>query len=119
MVPDWRHFVSSLEDKKYALLSSVSRTAFSLIHLIHKTVLSNYKAIAKKIGVPASRLHDLRHTFAVLSLQNGDSIKTLQENLGHATASFTMQTYAHVSDRMKKESADKMETYITEIAMRA
>ena len=88
-------------------------------HLIHKTVLSNYKTIAKKIGVPASRFHDLRHTFAVLSLQNGDSIKTLQENLGHATASFTMQTYAHVSDRMKKESADKMEAYITGIAMRA
>lgn len=85
-------------------------------HLIHKTVLSNYKAIAKKIGVPASRFHDLRHTFAVLSLQNGDSIKTLQENLGHATASFTMQTYAHVSDRMKKESADKMEAYIKGIS---
>lgn len=84
-------------------------------HLIHKTVLANYKSVAKKIGIPSSRFHDLRHTFAVLSLQNGDSIKTVQENLGHATASFTMQTYAHVSDRMKKESADKMEAYIAGI----
>lgn len=82
-------------------------------HLLHKTVLANYKAAAKKIGIPNSRFHDLRHTFAVLSLQNGDSIKTVQENLGHATASFTMQVYAHVSDRMKKESANKMDAYIT------
>lgn len=84
-------------------------------HLVHQTVLKNYKAVAKKIGIPSSRFHDLRHTFAVLSLQNGDSIKTVQENLGHATASFTMQTYAHVSDRMKKESADRMEAYIAGI----
>ena len=51
-------------------------------HLLHKTVLANYKAVAKKIGIPNSRFHDLRHTFAVLSLQNGDSIKTVQENFG-------------------------------------
>lgn len=84
-------------------------------HLLHKTVLANYKAVAKKIGIPDSRFHDLRHTFAVLSLQNGDSIKTVQENLGHATAAFTMQVYGHVSDRMKKESADRMENYISAI----
>lgn len=84
-------------------------------NLLHKTVLANYKAVAKKIGIPNSRFHDLRHTFAVLSLQNGDSIKTVQENLGHATAAFTMQVYGHVSDRMKKESADRMENYISAI----
>lgn len=84
-------------------------------HLLHKTVLANYKAVAKRIGIPDSRFHDLRHTFAVLSLQNGDSIKTVQENLGHATAAFTMQVYGHVSDRMKKESAERMESYISTI----
>lgn len=85
-------------------------------HLLHKTVAANYKAVVKKLGLPNSRFHDLRHTFAVLSLQNGDSIKTVQENLGHATAAFTMQVYAHVSDRMKQESADKMDAYISEIS---
>ncbi|MBQ5443203.1 MAG: tyrosine-type recombinase/integrase, partial [Oscillospiraceae bacterium] len=39
----------------------------------------------------------LRHTFAVASLESGDNIKTVQENLGHATASFTMDVYGHVS----------------------
>lgn len=75
----------------------------------------NFKAIVTELGLSEQRFHDLRHTFAVLSLQNGDSIKTVQENLGHATAAFTMQVYAHVSDKMKKESADKMQSYIDSI----
>lgn len=57
-------------------------------------------------------MHDLRHTFAVLSLQNGDSVKVVQENLGHATAAFTLDVYGHVSEKMKAESAARMEDYI-------
>ena len=68
--------------------------------------------LASKIGVPESRLHDLRHTFAVLSLQNGDNVKTVQGNLGHATAAFTLDVYGHVSERMKEESASRMQSYI-------
>lgn len=81
-------------------------------HLSHCTVSKNFKEIVKKLGLSEQRFHNLRHTFAVLSLQNGDSIKTVQENLGHATATFTMQVYAHVSDKMKTDSADKMQAYI-------
>ncbi len=84
-------------------------------HLSHCTVSKNFKAIVNNLGMSEQRFHNLRHTFAVLSLQNGDSIKTVQENLGHATASFTMQVYAHVSDKMKTDSADKMQAYIDNI----
>lgn len=72
----------------------------------------HFKKVAKEIGVPTCRVHDLRHTFAVLSLQNGDDIKTVQSNLGHATAAFTLDVYGHVSERMKDESAARMEAYI-------
>ena len=61
-------------------------------------------------------MHDLSHTFAVLSLQNGDDIKTVQGNLGHATAAFTLDVYGHVSERMKDDSAARMEKYISEMA---
>ena len=84
-------------------------------HLSHCTVSKNFKSIVSGLDLSEQRFHNLRHTFAVLSLQNGDSIKTVQENLGHATAAFTMQVYAHVSDKMKKESADKMQAYIDSI----
>ena len=61
-------------------------------------------------------MHDLRRTYAVLSLQNGDDVKTVQGNLGHATAAFTLDVYGHVSERMKDESAARMQEYIDNMA---
>jgi integrase len=75
-----------------------------------------YKHLAEMIGAPDSKVHDLRHTFAVLSLQNGDSVKTVQENLGHATAAFTLDVYGHVSEKMKEDSAARMQAYIERMA---
>ena len=76
----------------------------------------HYKKLAAQIGAPDSRVHDLRHTFAVLSLQNGDDVKTVQGNLGHATAAFTLDVYGHVSEKMKEDSSARMEGYIRSIA---
>ena len=81
-------------------------------NLSPQTVYNHYKKLAVQIGAPDSRVHDLRHTFAVLSLQNGDDVKTVQGNLGHATAAFTLDVYGHVSERMKEDSAARMEGYI-------
>ena len=75
----------------------------------------HFKKLMAGIDLPACRVHDLRHTFAVLSLQNGDDIKTVQENLGHATAAFTLDVYGHVSERMKDDSAKRMQAYIEAI----
>lgn len=84
-------------------------------HIVIAVLYRHFKKIAEKIGSPDSRVHDLRHTYAVLSLQNEDSIKTVQEALGHATASFTLDVYGHVSEKMKRESADKMQQYIQSV----
>lgn len=81
-----------------------------------KQLYLHYKKLAAQIGAPNSRVHDLRHTFAVLSLQNGDAVKTVQENLGHATAAFTLDVYGHVSERMRDESSQRMQTYISGIS---
>ena len=86
-------------------------------HLSVDTVYSRFKTIAKKIGVPDARVHDLRHTFAVNSLQEGDDYKTVQSNLGHATAAFTLNVYGHVSDRMKEESARRQQEYIARLGI--
>ncbi len=75
-----------------------------------------YKHICKDLGFPDSRVHDLRHTYAVLSLQNGDSVKVVQDNLGHATAAFTLDVYGHVSERMKDDSAARMQSYFENMA---
>ncbi len=80
-----------------------------------QTALKRFKKVAEKIGRSDARFHDLRHTYAVMSLQEGDSVKTVQENLGHATASFTLDVYGHVSDKMKQESAARMENLINKM----
>ena len=52
------------------------------------------------------------HSYAVAALQSGDDIKTVQENLGHHTAAFTLDVYGHVTDQMKRASAERMEQFI-------
>ena len=76
-------------------------------HLSHVTVRKHFKKAVESIGIPEARFHDLRHSFAVNSLQAGDNPKTVQENLGHATAAFTLDVYAHATERMKRDSANR------------
>ena len=80
-------------------------------NLVRRTVVKHFKAVAARAGVSESRFHDLRHSFAVTSLQAGDDVKTVQENLGHATAAFTLDVYGHVTARMKQESAARMQKF--------
>ncbi len=80
--------------------------------LSYRTVYDCFKRIVKKMGFPNLRFHDLRHQYAVISLKNGDDIKTVQGNLGHATAAFTLDVYGHVTDEMRKNSANRMESYM-------
>ena len=84
-------------------------------YINNKILYQNFKRIAKNWGKPGLRFHDLRHTYAVNSLRAGDDIKTVQENLGHATASFTLSTYAHATPGMKRESAKRMTAFIRSV----
>ena len=84
-------------------------------HLAIHTVYKDFKQIAASIGRPDARFHDLRHSYAVAAIRSGDDIKTVQGNLGHATAAFTLDVYGHVTDQMKQESAARMESYIKDV----
>jgi integrase len=84
------------------------------LHLHLQTAYNHFKKIAILVGAENACVHDLRHTYATLSLQNGDDVKTVQQNLGHATAAFTLDRYGHVSEKMKNDSAARMQAYIKE-----
>jgi len=84
-------------------------------NLVHVTVYKNFKKIVEGIGIPDARFHDLRHSYAVAALSSGDDVKTVQENLGHHTAAFTLDVYGHVSEKMKRESAERMDAFINGI----
>lgn len=80
------------------------------------TVYKNFKRLAKEIGCPNARFHDLRHSYAVAAIQSGDDIKTVQENLGHHTAAFTLDVYGHVTDQMRQASAQRMQSFIDSVS---
>ena len=84
--------------------------------LSHRVIYRCFKELVKEIGTPSTRFHDLRHTYAVMAIQSGDDIKTVQENLGHATAAFTLDVYGHVTAQMKQASADRMEKKIQAVS---
>ncbi len=72
----------------------------SVLHMLHR--------VLKRAGLPEVRFHDLRHTFATLALQNGVDIKTVSGMLGHFSAGFTLDTYAHVTTSAQKAAANTM-----------
>lgn len=84
-------------------------------HLAHVTVYKSFKAIARKIGLPDARFHDLRHTFAVISFESGDDVKTVQENMGHSKANTTLDVYTHFSRTMRLRSANNQQKYIESV----
>ena len=64
--------------------------------------------------MPKIRFHDLRHSFATLSLEQGMVIKTVSHMLGHTDAGFTMNTYMHVTDNMQQTVASAMGNLISD-----
>ena len=76
------------------------------------SIYCHFKRIMAKLGFPGARFHDLRHTYAVTAIRAGDDIKTVQENMGHASASFTLNVYGYVTEQMRRESSERMEKFI-------
>lgn len=78
----------------------------------------NFKKIAASIGRPDARPHDLRHTAATVAIASGADIKSVQDMLGHATASFTLNVYAHTSEQMMKDTASRVQGYYENLAVK-
>ena len=72
------------------------------------------KELLKQAGLPSLRFHDLRHTFATHALASGVDAKTLSGILGHTKASFTLDTYTHVTGDMHRNAAEIVGAVVTE-----
>ena len=72
-------------------------------------VKKHFKPLLREAGLPNIRLYDLRHTSATLALTVGVAPKVVSEQLGHASAAFTLDTYSHVLPHMQEEAAARME----------
>ena len=70
-----------------------------------KNLSYKFGRAAKAAGLPPIRLHDLRHSHATLALRAGIHPRVVQERLGHANVSITLDTYSHVDLAMQTAAA--------------
>jgi hypothetical protein len=76
----------------------------------HTWVTNFFKPAVRAAGLPGGlRLYDLRHTCASLLIAQGASVKAVQAQLGHATASITLDTYGHLFPSELEALADRLE----------
>lgn len=66
-------------------------------------------AVVSRLVLPAIRPHDLRRTCATILLMAGKHPKYVQELLGHANISITLDTYSHVIEGMDGGLGDAMD----------
>ena len=79
------------------------------------TAYHRHKAFLRANDLPNIRFHDLRHTFATHAIRNGVDAKTLSGILGHTNASFTLDTYTHVTGDMQRRAAEIVGGFMEEI----
>lgn len=70
------------------------------------TLLGRWKRLVKLAGVPEIPLHGARHSYAEIALRAGVRLDVVSRTLGHATAAFTADQYAHDSDEAAAEAAE-------------
>lgn len=79
-------------------------TPFNPSNLLNRS----FKPLLKRAEVPQIRFHDLRHTFATLMFFNGEHPKIVQEILGHAQITLTLDTYSHVLPSMQEGAVGRL-----------
>lgn len=81
--------------------------------LIHPdTVTRRFNKLVDRAGVPRIRLHDVRHTYATLSLDSGVDPKIVSDRIGHANMAYTLTIYTHRSTGKDKGAAEKVASVI-------
>ncbi len=85
------------------------RWDFRTAHLHHNVVRQAFKRATTRLGLPVIRFHDLRHTAATIALADGENPKVIQQRLGHADISMTLNRYSHVTTAMQHAATERLE----------
>jgi integrase len=81
---------------------------------LYRRIVGSHKPLLKKAGLPHTvRFHDLKHTCATLLCSKNINPEVIQEMLGHANISQTLDIYSHVLPNMHDEAAAAMESALT------
>jgi integrase len=75
-------------------------------------VWRHFASLRRRSNLPEASFHTLRHTAATLMLENGEHPKVVQEMLGHANISQTLDTYSHVTPNMQSGAAERLDSVL-------
>lgn len=74
-----------------------------------ETPSQTFRKFLKKNNLPHIKLHELRHCYATILLNNAVDLKTISSMLGHSNIGITFSTYSHSLDKSKRKAADILE----------
>lgn len=84
-------------------------------NMLHVNSLAHaFGKLTAASGLPVIRFHDLRHTSATLLLAQGVHPKIVQERLGHADITMTLNRYSHVTPDMQRRAADTLDAALSD-----
>lgn len=78
-------------------------------HFYPDVATRRWSKFLSKHDLPRIRLHDLRHTTAMILREQGVEMKSIQERLRHTRLSTTADIYSHESELVSRETADRLE----------
>jgi integrase len=68
-----------------------------------------WSKLLTKAGFRQIRIHDLRHTFASLLIQQGESLAYVKDQMGHHSIRVTVDVYGHLVPGGNKAAVDKLD----------
>ena len=80
-----------------------------------RNLIRHFKSAIEELGLPNIRFHDLRHTHASLLLIAGVNPKVVQERLGHASVTLTLNTYSHLLPGIQEAAAEKFDELMNNV----
>ncbi|KHD85660.1 integrase [Heyndrickxia ginsengihumi] len=116
------YFHKKYQNKNKLALNEIYKHNLNLVlcrndgSIMPKSSLFNaFKRILNNAQLPQIPIHSLRHTHAVLLLESGADMKYVQERLGHGSIQITSDVYAHISEKIEKDSLNKFEDHMNDI----
>ena len=78
---------------------------------IHDDTFRNnvWAPLLRRSGLRYRKPHALRHTYASLLIEGGESLKYVQEQLGHHSPAFTLAVYGHLIPRGDRRAVDRLD----------
>jgi integrase len=107
-----RRYVATLDEEQCAFGDGYDTSHSKLMRLedgrrLHAdTVTRRFNRLVDRAGVRRVRLHDVRHTYATLSLDSGVHAKIVSDRIGHAHEGITVQIYGHRSTGHDRQAAE-------------